>query len=534
MAHYGIIGAGITGLTMAFRLLEEGHEVTIWEAAPTPGGAIRSHREGDWLAEAGPNSIQDSDATVGDLVRAVGLENRLQEASTKAKRRYIVRYHKPQLVPNSAWTAITTPLFSFSAKLGIFAEPFRKVPDANAGSTPDPLMTDESLASFVRRRLGDEFLDYAINPLVGGIYAGNPERLSVRYAFPKIHALEVEFGSLIKGAIGRMKQLKRSGEKAHKKRVLSFPNGLSELTEALAARMGDRLLLSHKVVTARRHPEHGYVVSASKVGPKAASNGEKTAASSSPNALSPDDTTVKTFTPDASTADATKAKTFTVDAKTAKIDSSTQDATTAKSSTPDPLTAAAPKEVHVDKLIYAGTAFGLAKIQFEGFALLPDPLLPEMVYAPVASVSLGFRREDVAHKLDGFGVLVPEKEKMGILGCLFMTSIFEGRAPAGHVLLTTFVGGMRQPANASLPENELLGLVRENLADLLGVKGKPKFVHVTKWKKAIPQYEIGFASYLERMQAIEAANPGFAFAGNYKTGISLDNCVKSGWEVISS
>jgi protoporphyrinogen/coproporphyrinogen III oxidase len=130
--------------------------------------------------------------------------------------------------------------------------------------------------------------------------------------------------------------------------------------------------------------------------------------------------------------------------------------------------------------------------------------------------------------------LVPEKEKLGILGCLFTSSIFEGRAPAGHVMLTTFVGGMRQPAHASLPETELIGLVRENLVELLGVKGKPKFVHVTKWKRAIPQYEVGFGSYLDRMHAIEEANPGFTFAGNYKTGISLDNCVKSGWDITSS
>ncbi|MCH8494474.1 MAG: FAD-dependent oxidoreductase, partial [Balneolales bacterium] len=118
MARIGIIGAGITGLTTAFKLQLDGHDVTVWESGDKAGGAVQSYREGEWLAEAGPNSIHDSDKTIAELIEHLGLSDRLMEASTAAKRRYIVRDSKPVLVPNSPLSAIKTPLFSTKAKLG--------------------------------------------------------------------------------------------------------------------------------------------------------------------------------------------------------------------------------------------------------------------------------------------------------------------------------------------------------------------------------------------------------------------------------
>lgn len=443
MTSTGIIGGGITGLTKAFRLLQQGVDVTVWESGPRAGGALQSFRVGDWLAEGGPNSIQDSDAAVGELVAALNLESRLLEASTEAKRRYIVRNKKPVLVPNSAVSAVTTSLFSWKAKFGILGEPFRPV-----SSTPD-----ETLASFVRRRLGQEFLDYAINPMVGGIFAGDPEQLSVSHAFGKVKALEDEFGSLIKGAIGRARQRRRDSHPPHKKRVLSFPDGLSELTDALVSALGDRVKTGHPVTRVRACPAGGYWV------------------------------------------------------------------------TVDPAAA----EVHVDQLVFAGTLPSLAHIQFDKLSALPDPVLSAMTYAPAVSVTTGFHREQVAHPLDGFGVLVPEVEGMNILGTLFTSSIFPQRAPSDGVTLTTFVGGMRSPALTECSDEELLALVLSDLDTLLDVHGKPEFVHITRWPKAIPQYELGFETLLERMKTIESANLGFSFAGNYRTGISLDACIRNAW-----
>jgi protoporphyrinogen/coproporphyrinogen III oxidase len=450
-----IIGAGISGLTLAWKLKSAGHPITIMDASSCPGGAIQSIRAGNWLAEAGPNSIQDSDTAVSELVASVGLTSRLLEASTEAKRRYIVRNRKPQLVPIGPLTAIKTPLFSLKAKLGLLGEPFRARPS-------DPGL-DESLAAFVRRRLGPEFLDYAINPMVGGIYAGNPETLSVKHAFSKVHALEAEFGSLIRGAIGRIRQRKKSGEIAHKKRVLSFPDGLSELTNTIASKLGPDLYLNTTVTSITRQSNSTFVVDT-----------QPSAQLSNPGSPSLPPT-------------------------------------------------------QYDTVVFAATTHAMDAISFLGFDDLPNPGLSSLPYAPVVSLTLGFPRDAIAHPLDGFGVLVPEIESMNILGCLFTSSIFPHRAPDAHITLTVFVGGMRNPDLTRLSDPDLQQLVLTDLNTLLGVSKEPVFIHQTRWTQAIPQYEIGFNSYLERMQHIENMNPGFYFVGNYRTGISLDACIRTSW-----
>jgi len=477
MAKIGIIGAGISGLTAGYKLLLDGHAVTVWESSDKYGGAIQSTRSGEWLAEAGPNSIQDSDASVSELVNALGLGNRLLEASTEAKRRYIVRDGYPVLVPYSILSAIITPLFSFSAKLGVLKEPFRAGKSGYKSATDQsglnsvkvasneengsrmssqPPQTseepDESLADFVRRRLGQEFLDYAINPMVGGIYAGKPEKLSVKHAFSKVWSLENEFGSLIKGAIGRMKERRKSTEPKHQKRVLSFPDGLSELTDALSQKLSDHLELSALISKITRHSDNTYSLII---------NGAETE--------------------------------------------------------------------RFDHIIYAGTTWGLSRILFEDFDGMRPEDLSDLTHAPVYSVTLGFNRDQVRHPVDGFGVLVPEVEELNILGCLFTSSIFPGRAPDDGVTLTTFVGGMRQPDLVDLDRDSLLNLVKKDLDLLLGITGDPQFVDITRWSKAIPQYEIGFNNYLNKMNEIEQSNRGFHFLGNYKNGISLDASIKSAW-----
>ena len=444
MAFFGIAGGGITGLTLALNLQRKGHRVLVWEQSDQAGGAIRSHREGGWLAESGPNSIQDSDESVSQVVGAVGLSDRMLEASTQAKRRYIVRGSRPVRVPESALDAVRTPLFSWGAKLGVAAEPFRSRPE----DTPE----DESLASFVRRRLGQEFLDYTINPMVGGIYAGNPEKLSVGHAFPKVKALEDEFGSLIRGAVGRMRERRKSGRKAYKKRVLSFPDGLGELTGALAGRLGTSLQLNTGVLSVNRTAEGGY----------------------------------------------------SIETRTGKT-------------------------CVVDRFIYAGTAHGLEKIHFSGFTGDPAGIASKITYAPVHSVTLGFSREQVEHPVDGFGVLVPEVEPIRILGCLFPSSIFPGRSPENGVTLTVFIGGMRRPELTKLDDDDLMRVIRGDLRTLLGVTGDPAFTRTHRWAKAIPQYEVGYGDILSYMDEIERGNPGFEYAGNYKTGISLDACIRYGW-----
>jgi protoporphyrinogen/coproporphyrinogen III oxidase len=190
MNSVAIIGGGITGLTAAFRLQQRGVAVTVYEGGERVGGVIQSVRRDGFLAECGPNTILETSPKIPELVRDLGLEGRRMFSDPAAENRYLVRGGKMRKLPGSLSQFLATPLFSTSAKLRLLAEPFIGRVAADR---------EESVAEFVRRRLGPEFLDYAIDPLVGGIYAGDPSRLSVRQAFPKLHALELKYRSLIAG-----------------------------------------------------------------------------------------------------------------------------------------------------------------------------------------------------------------------------------------------------------------------------------------------------------------------------------------------
>ena len=175
-----VIGGGIAGLTAAFRLRAAGIPVTLYEAGSRVGGVIQSIREHGYLAEAGPNTLLETSPAIGELIRELGLAGRRLESDPRAEKRYLVRGGQPIALPSSPGGFLRSPLFSWRAKLRLLAEPFiARCPEDR----------EESVAEFVLRRMGQEFLDYAIDPLVAGIYAGDPARLSVKHAFPRLHAL---------------------------------------------------------------------------------------------------------------------------------------------------------------------------------------------------------------------------------------------------------------------------------------------------------------------------------------------------------
>ena len=191
-----IIGSGLTALARAWQSKQGGQDCDILETSDQFGGSIQSHRAGDYLSEEGPNSIQVNSSEVDNFLRSIpGYQDRVVAASNDSKRRFILRNGKPMGVPTGLLSAITTPLWSFSGKLRALKEPF---------IAPICPKKEESVAEFARRRLGHDIYRYGINPLIGGIYAGEPERLSLRYAFPKLYALEQKYGGILRGSIAIM------------------------------------------------------------------------------------------------------------------------------------------------------------------------------------------------------------------------------------------------------------------------------------------------------------------------------------------
>jgi oxygen-dependent protoporphyrinogen oxidase len=235
-----VVGAGVSGLVAAYWLHEWGLEVTIIESRDSVGGVIRSERHKGYLIEHGPNSTLEDSPKVGELLQSLGIADKKCEANAVSNRRYILKNGSLVPLPTSPPAFFRTKLFSARAKLRLFAEPFVK---------PAASEEDESVADFVDRRLGREFLDYAINPFIAGVYAGDPSKLSVRSAVPRIYALEKNHGSLIRGALKSRKRRRGGPMGGPTGKTFSFKDGMGTLPDALGKALGDRLILKSEVQT---------------------------------------------------------------------------------------------------------------------------------------------------------------------------------------------------------------------------------------------------------------------------------------------
>lgn len=247
-----VIGAGISGLTAAYLLSKKGFDITVLEKNNSVGGSIESVFENGFLFDRGPNSALETTPVIGQLIKELELGPELLYASKQANKRYILRDNKLHSLPMSPQGLIKTKLFSGKAKLRLMAEPF-------IGRSNDGYY--QSLAEFVKRRLGREFLDYAINPFVAGVYAGRPEDLSVKSAFPKLYALEEKYGGLIVGTIRSIRERKKRAEVAKQSaKMLSFKNGMIALPKAIEKYFEDRIFLSSEVTSIDQN-QNGYTVS---------------------------------------------------------------------------------------------------------------------------------------------------------------------------------------------------------------------------------------------------------------------------------
>lgn len=429
-----VIGGGISGLTTAFLLKKKGFDITVFESSDTVGGNVQTVTRDGYTIEQGPNSLLKSPRLV-ELVKLLKLEDKVLAAAESAKKRYILADGKLEAMGPKSFIS---GYFSLKTIFGLIREPFVR------SKSPE----HESVAEFVSRRIGPEFLDKAIDPFVSGVYAGDPKELSMRSAFPKLFEMERDFGSLIVGSI------RRKTEKADPNfpRTFSFHGGLRTLITALADEIGDGVKLSSPVRE----------IDAAK-GDKFSINGDKFAA-------------VVISTPSFVAAD-----------------------------------------------LIASRDKPLAQ------------LLSKVNYPQLAVVILGFKSDDIGAKLDGFGFLIASKENRPILGTLFHSAVFPERSPDGHQLLVTFVGGVRSGDSLDArSDDELKALVLGELREILGVRDEPDFVHIKRWKKAIPQYRVGYEEVTRACGDFVKNNRGLYFCSNFYRGISMSDCVKNAFETAES
>lgn len=441
MAAVAVVGAGLTGLTAAYRLKQWGSRVVVYEASDRIGGSIKSVRRDGYLAELGPATLAAPSAAVTALLGELGLETSIVGAAPAARHRYIVRRGRLVRLPMSPAELLTSRLLSNGAKLAIFGEPL-----VEAGDSP----LEESVAAFVRRRFNQEVLDYIVNPFIAGIFAGDPEQLSVRHAVPRLHALERSHGSVMKAFVQLMKAQRETGQGTGVPgKVISFRGGLQEVPDALGRELSSELRLRSPVTQLRKGPR-GWTVGAAFQTPEL-----------------------------------------------------------------------------FDAVVYAAPAHSLDEVDLDLSGAERLSTLSSIFHPPVAVVALGFRRDQVSHPLDGFGFLTPEVERKRVLGAIFSSTLFPDRAPPGHVLVTAFVGGTRDPDLVQADSQTLTARILDDLRGLLATQGEPTFRAVQVWPKAIPQYVLGYGRFKEIAEDIERRNPGLVLAGTYRGGVALGDAIHS-------
>ncbi|KAL3829502.1 hypothetical protein ACJIZ3_018304 [Penstemon smallii] len=465
-----VIGAGVSGLSAAYKLKLHGLNVTVFEADGRAGGKLRSITQGGLIWDEGANTMTESEAAVGFLLDNLGLREKQQFPFSQHKR-YIAKNGVPVLLPSNPIALIGSNFLSTGSKFQMLLEPFLWK-NNNTSKGPG---SEESVGSFFQRHFGKEVVEYLIDPFVAGTSGGDPESLSMRHVFPELWNLEEKFGSIISGAIQSKLSAKKgaaprmkdsSANKKNKRGSFSFLGGMQTLTNALCNELDkDELKLQSKVL--------------------------ELSCGSSENSL--------------------------LDNWSVLYELDDQKLSCEKSF--DALIVTAPlSNVKQMKISRRGSPF-------------PLDVLPEVSYLPMSVIITTFKKENVKRPLEGFGVLIPSKEQKNgfkTLGTLFSSMMFPDRAPNDAYLYTTFVGGSRNRELAKASREELKQIVTSDLRQLLGAEGEPAFLHHYYWSKAFPLYGRNYGSVIEAIDKMEKDLPGFFYAGNHKGGLSVGKAISTG------
>jgi oxygen-dependent protoporphyrinogen oxidase len=454
-----VVGGGLSGLTAAHRIVERAGaerravDVVVLEAKDRIGGAVWTERVDGFTLEGGADSFITNKPWAVDLCRRLGLGDRLIGTDPQHRRSFVVREGRlapvPEgfvlMAPNRLGPLLTTPILSLRGKLRMLLDLviFRKDDGA-----------DESLASFVKRRLGREALDRLVQPLVGGIYTADPNELSLKATLPQFVEMEREHGSVILGALRQARRNRGADRQASGARYgmfVTLDDGMDALPRALAASLPPG---SVRTGTAVRRVSRG-------------------------DGASP----------------------WVVDL----LDGPPLEADAVILST----------EAHASARLLDGVDPDLA-LQ-----------LRSIPYASSVIVNVAYRRDQVAHPLDGFGAVVPAVEKRSILAVSFLSVKFPRRAPAGTALMRVFLGGATQPELFGRDDEAIKTIVRAELFDLLKANGEPILMEVARHPRAMPQYTLGHLDRVEEIRRLAGRHPRLILTGNAFDGVGIPDVVRA-------
>jgi protoporphyrinogen/coproporphyrinogen III oxidase len=456
-----VIGGGITGLACAYRLKRLGMSVTVLEASDRVGGVIAAIRQNGFLFEAGPQCPRFPRA-LRELVGDIGLGGAFQRANSRAKR-YVLKGGRLYLAPLSPWALLGTRLVGFRDKARFLGEPFghAKPPDS-----------EESVADFVRRKFGDETLDFLVDPFVSAIFFGDAEEMGMESALPSVVRWEREHGSVFRGALksrslnGRHSSFPGStgppGNHSSSVRLSealpplgSFAAGLTALTDKLAEKLGASVRLGARVESLQL--ASGVV-------------------------------------------------------------------------SPWLIRLHGGEEVAAESVVIAAPAYEAASL-----LQLARPhlslMLAEIPYSPLVVVCSAYDRAQVRHSLEGFGFVVPRREGLHTISSTWNSSLFPDRAPMGKVVITNLARPLADEGMLELSQGAIANIVEAEVSAILGISGSPLDRAVWKYPKALPHFRIGHAQRIAEIREDLRDLSSLHLAGNYLEGRSIGDCVEFAFHV---
>jgi len=423
MSDVIIVGAGITGLSCAWRLKRLGIEPLILESSNRAGGVIQSERVGDYLIEHGPNTLLPTPESFAILDES-GLTSEILEGNPRAPR-YVYLNRKLRRAPFGP--------MSTGGLLRALEEPFIR------SKSPK----DESIHHFFVRRFGREAEARLVSPFVTGIYAGNTRELSMAATFPRLVEMERQYGSLVTAMVRSRKP--KGTRRGH---TCSFADGMEVLPRRLAADAN----ISYDTKDLRISRQLEVTWHSGKSHPKA-----------------------------------------------------------------------------VIVTVPAHRAIAIFERELQNVARF----LEQADYAPMVIATTSIADRDLPQPLRGFGFLVPRSEKLHLLGTLFSSALFPGRAPQGRQLLTSFIGGAFEREAIDWPEDRVWDVVRSELQTVLKTTSPPDPVRIVRHTRAIPQYRIGHEHWTDSLRNEMKCAPGLFLGGNYMDGVSVAACMETGERIAS-
>jgi len=465
-----IIGGGIAGLAAAYELEKAraagaAVEYTLFESRDVLGGSLASEIVNGVVLERGPDSFLTEKPAAAELCRELGLGDQLVPSNDAARKTYILVKNRMVALPDGLMFLVPTKLIP-TALTRLFSLPTKVRMGLELLHPPRPSEQDESVAALVERHFGIEAVDRLADPLLSGIYGGDAAQLSARTVLPRLVEMESEYGSLTRGMLAAHRKMRAKAKESAKKNGAASGNGSGRpaAPRAIFTSLRGGMKQFVDALVARLNPEW-----------------------------------IRVSTP-------------------VSVLRKTEDGWTVE---------AGGVTENYDAVIVASPAWA-AGVLLGGVDAALSEDLGAIPYSSSITVNLVYDEAQLGELPDGFGFLVPASEGRSMLACTFVHRKFLGRTPCGKAVLRAFLGGMKNEALLTEPDDVLVATVRRELNEILGITAEPEFQQVSRWRRAMAQYAVGHQERTRRIAAHVAALPGLRLVGNAYDGIGIPDCIRLG------